>query len=145
MKNNSYNLYHDFVIKSSPSKVFDSIVKPENLINWWPQKCNGEPKHGAIYRLYFSSQYDWLAEVVGFELKKSFYLKMIKADTDWMPTTFGFDLKEENGNTLVQFFHKGWPKLNHHFRKANWHWALLLKALKDYVEEETIIPFEHRA
>lgn len=145
MKKNSYHLYHDFYINARADKVFTAITAPDHLVNWWPAKSSGEAKHGSIYRLFFSREYDWLAEVVGFELNKSFHLKMIKADEDWAPTTFGFDLIEKEGRTLVQFVHRDWPELNHHFRKSNWHWALLLKALKDYVEEGIIIPFENRA
>ena len=70
---------------------------------------------------------------------------MIKADVGWNPTTFGFDLLQKDGKTLVRFFHKDWPEQNHHFRKSNWHWALLLKALKDYVERGVIVPFELRS
>ena len=70
---------------------------------------------------------------------------MTDADSDWNPTIFGFDLIEVDNGTRVQFFHKDWPKCNHHYRRSSYCWALLLKGLKDYVERGIILPFEDRA
>ena len=67
MNDNSFHLYHDFTIEASQEKVFKAISQPMHLERWWPQKCNGEPKQGAIYRLFFTPEYDWLAEISCYE------------------------------------------------------------------------------
>jgi hypothetical protein len=69
---------------------------------------------------------------------------MTDSDEDWDPTSFGFDLEPQEAGTAVKFWHKGWPTLNHHFRRSSYCWAILLQGLKNYVEKGIIVPFEER-
>ena len=140
-----HHIYHDVQIDAPAVQVFDAIVNPKVMIHWWPLRCSGEMKLGGSYNFYFTPEYDWYGEVSKFEKDRSFHIKMTDADADWNPTTFGYDLKVVNAGTRVQFFHKDWPACNHHFRRSSYCWALLLKGLKDYVEQGIILPFGDRA
>ncbi|UII22116.1 SRPBCC family protein [Fulvivirga ligni] len=139
-----HNIYHDLVISASISEVFEAITEPDHLNNWWPKSSSGVPEMGAEYNFHFSSEYNWFGKVAHYELGKSFFIKMTKADADWNPTTFGFELEEEKGGALVKFQHTGWPSCNEHFRRSSYCWAILLKGLKDYVEKGSIVPFQDR-
>lgn len=138
-------IYHNLTINATSEKVFKAISQPTDLINWWPQKCEGIPKLGERYHFFFTKEYDWYGEVVKYVPNNAFYIKMKIADNDWLPTTFGFDLIKKTAATQVRFFHKDWPSCNDHFKQASYCWALLLFNLKNYVEKGTIIPFEERA
>jgi len=142
---NSYDIYHDLVINASDAQIFDAVSKPEELINWWPLACSGERKMNAEYNFNFTDKYNWYGKVVGYEPNKAFHIKMTKADEDWSPTTFGFDLEITNKNkTQVHFWHKNWPACNAHFKHSSFCWAIILRALKNYVENGIVIPFEER-
>ena len=141
----AFNIYHDVFINASPKKVFECISKPELLEKWWPLKCSGELKLGAIQRYFFSREYDWLMEVIRYEPDTAFYLSMLKTDNDWAPTTIRYDLKKSDMGTSLSFSHINWPECNHHFKRSSWCWAVLLKGMKDYLEKGTIVPFEERA
>lgn len=145
MKDQAYTIYHNFLIKSSAERVFKAFSEAKHLVNWWPQKCSGEVELGAVYRLFFTEEYDWLAKLIRNEPHKALYFKMLKSDEDWDPTTFGIDLEESEKGTYVSFFHKGWLSQNDHFKHSSFSWALLLNGLKNYVEQGLIIPFENRA
>lgn len=140
----SYSIYHDLEIKGSIEKIFESITKPEHLINWWPLKCSGIPKENEEYNFYFTPEYDWYGKVVQLENNKSFHISMTSSDADWDPTTFGFDLMQKKEQVLVKFSHIGWPECNDHFRRSSYCWAMLLNGLKNYVEKGIVIPFEER-
>jgi uncharacterized protein YndB with AHSA1/START domain len=140
-----HNIYHDLVIDSPRTKVFGAVSRPEELIKWWPLKCSGEPAVGKTYNFYFGPEYDWLGTVTDCEPDAAFHIKMTRSDPDWEHTSFGFDLEETKNGTSVSFWHKGWPDCNKHFRIASFCWAILLKGLKDYCEQGTIIPFEQRS
>ena len=140
-----FNIYHDFVIKSSLKEVFDAVSNPTHLNNWWTKESSGKPQLGYEYNFYFSEKYNWLGKVITFQPNHAFYIEMTKADEDWEPTTFGFNLERIDKGTQVRFFHINWPECNHHFRKSSFCWALLLNDLKNYVEKGIIIPFEERA
>ena len=101
----SYAIYHNFVIKAPAAKVFDAIVEPSHLVNWWPQKCTGKPELGATYNLYFTDEYNWFGEVVKCDSNKAFHVKMTQADEDWTPTAFGFDLEEIKNGIQLHFWH----------------------------------------
>lgn len=141
----SYDIYHDVDISSSPAKVFRAVTEPKHLINWWPLTCEGVPKLGSTYNLFFGEEYNWFGEVIRFTEDKSFHIKMTDSDEDWQTTSFGFELENINGKTRVKFQHVGWPSCNDHFRKSSFCWALLLQGLKNYVEKDIVIPFENRA
>ncbi|MEO1626403.1 MAG: SRPBCC domain-containing protein [Bacteroidota bacterium] len=144
MSKATYNIHHDLQIHAPLSKVYEAVTEPSHLVNWWPQKCAGTPAVGQQYNFYFTEEYDWYAQVTHASPPKSFHLKMTKSDEDWDPTSFGFDLEQNKEETLVKFSHVDWPACNAHFRRSSFCWAILLKGLKDYVEEGTVVPFDKR-
>lgn len=145
MSEQGFSIYHDVHIETSAKEVFEAIVLPEKLVNWWPLKCSGKPLLGETYNFFFTREYNWYGKVEKIAKNKSFHIKMTDADDDWNPTTFGFDLSEQENGTMLRFGHKDWPKNNHHFRRSSYCWALLLNGLKDYLEKGIIVPFENRA
>lgn len=141
---NTYAIHHDLFIQATAASIFQAISQPERLTQWWPLRCEGEPREGATYNFHFAPEYDWYAEVLKCVPEQHFHLKMTQADEDWNPTSFGFDLVAVDGGVQVSFWHRGWPACNHHFRRSSYCWAILLKGLKDYVEKGTVVPFEER-
>ena len=140
----SFNIYHSLYIKAPVNMVFDAISEPEHLNNWWTLTSSGKPKLDAVYNLNFTDEFNWFGVVSKCEYDKSFYIKMTDSDQDWNETTFGFDLKESENGVLVEFSHVNWPQLNHHFKYSSYCWAILLKALKNYLETGTVISFKDR-
>jgi uncharacterized protein YndB with AHSA1/START domain len=141
----SHSIYFNFAINSDKKSVYKAISEPEHLVNWWPLKCTGIPKEGEEYNFNFTDKYDWYAEVKSCEANDHIHYKMTKSDADWNPTTFGFNLEHNENGTYLNFFHKGWPECNNHFKHSSFCWAMLLKGLKNYLENGTIIPFEERS
>ncbi len=140
-----YAIFHDVHISAAPKALYDAVSLPWQLIHWWPLKCEGVPSVGSMYNFFFTAEYDWFGKVTKADEAKAFHIKMTKADTDWNPTSFGFDLLEQDNGTLLQFWHKDWPECNAHFKRSSYCWALLLKGLKDYVENGIVVPFEQRS
>lgn len=140
-----FGIYHDLTINAQIEKVFNAVSEPEHLVNWWPLKCEGNPEFGGEYNFYFTPEYDWFGKVIEFIPNRTFYIKMTKSDLDWNSTIFGFEMDESNGNVNLQFTHLGWPECNSHYRTASFCWAMLLKGLKDYIENGTILPFKERS
>lgn len=143
-RSEGFAIYHDLLIDASMERVFQAITKPDQLVDWWPEKCSGEPRIGAEYNFYFGPEYDWYAKVIEVKENKAFYIQMTKSDQDWNGTTFGFDLNWKQEKVQLQFWHKGWPQCNEHFRRSSFCWAMLLQGLKNYAEKGWIIPFEKR-
>ncbi|MEM1356616.1 MAG: SRPBCC domain-containing protein [Bacteroidota bacterium] len=144
-KNAGFAIYHDLVVAAPTGQLFAAVSLSEQLVNWWPFRCTGEPAVGATYNFFFSPEYDWYGEVIKVIPNEAFHVRMTAADPDWTPTSFGFDLSEvEGGRTQLSFWHRGWPACNAHFKRSSFCWAILLQGLKNYVEKGTIVPFAER-
>lgn len=141
----SYTIFHQLVVQSNISDVFNAISLPGELENWWPLKCTGRPILNETYNFNFTDEYDWYAKVSSVKLNEHIHYKLTKSDVDWNPTSFGFDLKETDNGILIDFWHKDWEKPNDHFRHCSFCWAMLLNGLKNYLEKQIIIPFEKRS
>ena len=138
-------IYHDFWISAPIEKVFDAVATPYGLNDWWTQKCSGKCEIGAVYNLYFTEEYDWLAEITLLTHNEAIEFKMKRAMPEWMPTSFGFKLTEEKPNfTKVAFYHKDWQETSQEYRVSSYCWANLLRQLKQFLEKGIITPFEER-
>ena len=139
-----YDMLHDLEIKSNAEKVFDCITFPKHLNNWWTKEASGKAELNHEYRLYFTPEYDWRAQITSIKDSEYVNFLMTSSDEDWASTNFGFKLSPTKQGTLLSFYHKNWKNQNPHFRRTNYCWALLLKGLKDYCENGIIVAFEER-
>jgi len=138
------DILHQFKIEAPPQKVFNAFCSARGLNDWWALDSSGEPSQGAVYRLYFGSEYDWRAEVTHIVPGKEITWTMTQAMDDWMGTRVGIRLSQTGNSTLADFFHEGWREPNEHFRISNFCWGTLLTGLKNYVERGIVVPFEQR-
>jgi len=138
------NIYHNFPVKHSPSKVFENIVTAQGLDNWWTKKAEVNPELGGIYLLDFGPGYVWKAKVSQFQPAKEFELTFTEADADWMGTRVGFQLNGRDNKTDVVFYHCGWPAENDHFKNSSYCWAMYLRILKRFTERGEQVAYERR-
>ena len=138
------DILHDFYIKAPRGDVYKAISTPEGLKRWWAKTAKGRPEKGSEWILGFGPEYDWRAYVNEAEANKVFELTMTKSDADWEGSLVGFELADAPGGTQVRFQHRGWPKLNEHFRTSSYCWAMYLRLLKMNLENGLEIPYEQR-
>ena len=138
------DIFQIFTIKASRAKVFEGITNSKGLDNWWTKSSEVKPGVGEIYALGFGPQYNWKAVVTKFDEDKEFELRMTEADADWVGTKIGFSLSGKESNTLVNFYHTGWPENNEHFKISTYCWAMYLRILKRYIEFGEEVPYEKR-
>lgn len=139
-----FDIFQDFIIKASVSKVFDAMTTSEGLEKWWTKKSSGKPAGGETYSLWFGVGHDWHAVVSKCIPGKEFEFLMKTSDRDWNGTRVGFMLDEKKNGTIVHFYHVGWPSLNEHYRLSAYWWAMYLRILKRYVENGEEVAYENR-
>ena len=139
------HIYHDLIIKADAPVIFKALSTKEGMEAWWPKNSSSEFTLGSQVQFYFSEVYDWKAEVTALEPNKFIHFKMIDADQDWNGTLLKFELLEKDEHCLLQFSHLDWNENNHHYRRTNYCWAFYLKMIKDYSEQQIIVPFENRS
>lgn len=141
------SIHHLFTIQASAKAIFTVITSPEGLNSWWTAKASGEPALGNEYELYFSKDYDWRAEVIEVDAPKQISWQMREADQDWLPTQLHFSLEEsvDGKTTTVRFAHTSWARINDHFRRTSYCWAMYLNDLRKFVETGEERPYAERA
>ena len=138
------DILHDFPISAAVEKVFRAVSDPGGIDTWWSKECKGRPAEGEVYELFFGDDYRWKAVVSNVEQNKSFELQFTQSDGDWTGTRVGFLVNEKEGSTQVQFYHRGWPEANDHFRISSFCWAMYLRLLKKYLEKGEVVEYEER-
>lgn len=138
------DICHDFLIHSSPERVFEAVSRPAGLDNWWTRRSKGEPEAGSTYELWFGPQYDWRAVVRVCVPASRIEWELTEADKDWEGTRVGFRLNAEGDGTQVRFRHAGWAEENSHYRVSCYCWAMYLRILKRFVEHGETVPYEQR-
>lgn len=138
------DIFHDFPIQVSPSRVFRAVSAPADLDHWWTVRSAGEPRLGAEYELWFGPLYDWRATVARCVPDAAFELEFTRADKEWVGTRVGFQLQTKDGGTAVRFHHKGWPKETEHYRISCYCWAMYLRVMRRYLEHGERVPYERR-
>jgi uncharacterized protein YndB with AHSA1/START domain len=138
------DIFHDFPIRASASKVFSAMTTPAGLDTWWTLTSSGHPEIGAEYQLGFGPGYDWRARVTRCVADSELEWELTHADSDWTGTRVGFSLAEKNGITEVHFHHTGWPEANAHYRGSCYCWAMYLRWMKRYVETGEVVEFANR-
>jgi len=138
------DILQDFIIKESISRVFEIIVSPVAMDQWWTKRCSGEQKVGGIYQLWFGPAYDWRGTITKLAPSSDFELEISQADDDWNGTRVGFHCERRGGSTAVRFYHTGWPEANEHYRISCYCWAMYLRILKRHIEFGETVPYERR-
>jgi uncharacterized protein YndB with AHSA1/START domain len=109
------DIFHDFIIKATPDRMFNGISTPEGLDAWWTKKSSGRPKENEEYELNFGPKFIWRGRVTKCVAPTEFELQIFNANPDWNDTRVGFRLRGEK-TTNVSFYHTGWPAANDHWR-----------------------------
>jgi len=139
-----YEILHDLHINAKPSQVYSLISTPGGLNKWWTKEAEGKAKEGNKFRFFFSKKYDWSGIVTRCQDKDYIQWKMVECDDDWDDTYVGFELFPKDGGTLVSFHHRNWKIKNDHYRRTNYCWALYLRLMKKYLEDDEFVPYDHR-
>jgi hypothetical protein len=106
------NFKKSFTVAQTPKEVFGAIT---NVRGWWSEGLEGSSKHAGdefVYRykdLHYSKHR--LTEVVPSErvvwLTTDSKLKFDGHEAEWTGTSVIFDITEREGETVVEFSHKG--------------------------------------
>ena len=137
------DIFHDFIIKATPDRMFNGISTPEGLDPWWTKKSSGRPKENEEYELNFGPKFIWRGRVTKCVAPTEFELQIFNADPDWNDTRAGFRLRGEK-TTNVSFYHTGWPAANDHWRISYYCWAMYLRILRRHAEHGESVPYENR-
>jgi len=133
-------IVHRVGIRAAAPDVFDAIVQPERLVQWWPEgaavRGRGEPAAGCKLDVRFSAFVQTFTIDV---LERPTRIRWKAGDEGapyWAGTEVEFRLErdEAKDQTLVYFRHGGWSDGGPMLYKSGTHWGVYLLSLKDLLE-----------
>jgi hypothetical protein len=124
------DIHHEIKINAVPQAVYQALTNASELNKWHTSRIDGNnetftihPKDGPVFEWKVSKPDSHIVE-----------WRCVVGPSDSVGTIARFQLSALNdGRTLVEFSHSGWPHTKGNFRKCNTLWAILLFHLQKYL------------
>ena len=99
-------------VAAPPERVFSLLTDPEQLVRWWPEAAELEPRLGGRVRMVFRGGESVVTgEVTRFDPPRALGLTWIRGENPDVVTTIDFTLEPlEGGRSRVELVHAGWEQ-----------------------------------
>jgi len=126
---------HEIKIKAIPEQVFDAIATPDGMRSWHTALVEGTGEMGSVWNLKFAGHPDFSWHIVTSQAPAHVAWECVDGPGDSVGTTVDYRISAtDDGRTLLEFTHAGWPNTAGSFRKCNTLWGALMHQLQQYVE-----------
>lgn len=134
-------IHHQINIAAAPETVFAALTTLDGVRGWHTPHAEGTGAVGSEWVFGFEDHPEFGWEVVTSDRSGVVVWRCTRGPGDSVGTTTTFTLTgADDGRTLVEHVHAGWPGTHGNFRKCNTTWAVLLHHLRDYVESGSAAP-----
>jgi uncharacterized protein YndB with AHSA1/START domain len=132
---------HEIRIAAPADRVFTALSTLAGMRAWHTPNAEGGGGVGSTWVFPFADHPEFAWEVVASEAPTEVVWRCVRGPGDSVGTTATFTLSElEDGRTLLEHVHAGWPGTHGNFRKCNTTWGVLLHHLRDHVETGVAAP-----
>lgn len=132
---------HEIRIAAPAEKVFTALTTLDGVRGWHTPRAAGDGSVGSTWVFGFTDHPEFAWDVVSSELPTTVVWRCVRGPGDSVGTTATFTLSPMNdGRTLLEHVHAGWPGTHGNFRKCNTTWGVLLHHLRDFVETGAAAP-----
>jgi uncharacterized protein YndB with AHSA1/START domain len=134
------NILHQVAITATLEEVYEAITEANGLQNWWSQHSEIEASEGTLASISFYNN------AVTFKLRVSELMpdKVVwvveGGPPDWADTVITWTLATRDGQTVVNFAHRGFVSTDGNFASINYNWGWYLTSLKLYLEQGEGMP-----
>ena len=135
------DISHEIKIKAASDRIFAALTMVDELKAWHSAHVTGQGQVGGVLHIEGSGKpgFDW--KVTELSPPKRVGWVCTAGPGDSVGSTVLFELSTvDQGRTLVECTHAGWPGTHGNYRKCNTLWGVLLHHLKQYVEAGKAAP-----
>lgn len=128
-------IHHEIKIDAPTQRVFDALSSREGLKGWHATAATGSGAVGTEWTFTHDDGPEFAWHIHKSEAPQRIEWRCTKGPGDSVGTTVTFTISDtDDGRTLVEHVHAGWPGAHGNFRKCNTLWAVLLHRLRQHVE-----------
>lgn len=135
------DIHHEIKISAPPGRVFEALSTRAGVAGWHTPSASGTGEPGTEWRFAFADgpEFDWAIETS--DAPRLVRWRCTRGPGDSIDTTATFTLSAtDDGRTLVEHVHAGWPGTHGNYRKCNTLWGVLLHHLRTYAETGDAAP-----
>ncbi len=126
---------HEIKINAAPEKVFAALTTLDGVKGWHNPGAEGTGEVGSTWVFAFVDHPEFAWEVISSDEPNQVVWRCVRGPGDSVGTTATFSLSPtDDGRTLLEHTHAGWPGTHGNYRKCNTTWGVLLHHLRDFVE-----------
>jgi len=134
------DINHEIKINASPQAVYEALTTASGLRNWHTATIKPSEGKGETYAMHphDGPEFEW--RIVKAEARTVEW-QCVRGPGHSVGTIARFELSPlEDGRTLLEFSHSGWPHTGGNFRKCNTLWGVLLFHLRKYLHTHAADP-----
>jgi len=126
---------HEIKITAPPEKVYEALATHEGVTSWQTPAAVGTGAVGSEWVFPYTGRPEFVWEITASEPGQRVQWRCTEGPGDSVGTTVTFTLSTLNdGRTLLELTHGGWPGTHGNFTKCNTLWGVLLHHIQQYVE-----------
>ena len=135
------DILHQVGIQASQDALYSALTEQAGLQSWWSEHSVIEPSAGSMARISFYNN----AVVFEFRVEElvpgeSVVWKIVGGPPDWVDTTITWNLSPEEGQTILDFAHRGFASTEGNFASVNYNWGWYITSLKFLLEKRKGMP-----
>lgn len=123
-------------VRATPERLFELLVEPSALVQWWPDVADLEPRLGGRVRMEFRGGESVVTgEVTRFEPPRGLGFTWLRAETPGVVTRVDFTVTAlDEDRSRVEVVHSGWEQAPELRPLHEAGWAHFLGCLADLAE-----------
>lgn len=129
------DILHELTIAADTDAVYEAIVRPEGLVQWWTRDVQATPQTGGAVVLGFRRRsFTIEAEVECLEPGHMVSWICTGGHPEWIGTRITFMIGRTPDRTQLNLSHTGWAAADGILPRCSFDWARYLLSLKSYLE-----------
>jgi uncharacterized protein YndB with AHSA1/START domain len=123
-------------VQTTPERLFELLVEPAALVQWWPAVADLEPRLGGRVRMEFRGGESIVTgEVNRFEPPHGLGFTWVRAEAPDVTTQVDFTVSAlDEGRSRIEVVHSGWEQAPELRPMHDAGWAHFLACLADLAE-----------
>lgn len=127
------SIEHIVYIQAAPERIYEALTTEKGLGEIWTRKCTVRQEIGFMNTFDFDEGYLTKMKVLELVENELVLWECVASDEEWVGTKIRFHLSGGNGKTKVLLQHLDWREMTDFCRFCNYHWAMFLLRLKQYL------------
>lgn len=132
------DVLHQVTINASAQATYDAITQETGLQGWWSEHSHIEGSLASVS--FYNNAVTFKLRVTKQEPNTQVVWAVEAGAPDWPGTEITWVLAEDNGQTTLNFAHRGFPSTEGHFANVNYTWGWYATSLKFYLEKGKGMP-----